>query len=110
MKNEYLAYTREVNDSPHYFVKKFICLPEYSNVPLILDSMGMHTDFIKACDIAGVEEMEVINDLMKQLNLTKVSGKVVPVHLLERKESNSMLHSLYRNTQHLLAKLRLAHI
>lgn len=110
MKNIYTAYTREVNSQTCYFVKKFILLPEYEQVAPILESLGMHRDFMKACDFAGVESVEILEDLMKQLDLTMVSGKVIPMHQLERKEAKPKVQSLFRNTQNLLQKLRLAHI
>lgn len=109
MKSMYKAYTREINRKTHYFVKKFNYFPEFENVPPILESMGMHKDFLRACDFANVEDEKTVQHLMEELNLTKISGKVIPIQHA-RKERVEKTHSIFRNTQNWLQKLRLAHI
>jgi len=108
MKSMYKAYTKEINRKTHYFVKKFNYFPELENVPPILESMGMHSDFLMACDFANVEDENTVQQLMEELKLTKVSGKVIPIQSLKKEHEKT--HSIFRNTQTWLQKLRLAHI
>ena len=109
MKSMYTAYSKEINRKTHYFVKKFNYFPELENVPPILESMGMHKDFLRACDFANVEDENTVQELMEQLSLTRVSGKVIPIQNV-RNEHQRKTHSMFRNTQSWLQKLRLAHI
>src|SRR6266516_7672641 len=70
MENFYTVYTKEINGSTFYFVKKYITFPEYRDVPDILESYGMHTDFNRACSISRVDDQVVMEQLfndMKQL-------------------------------------------
>lgn len=54
MKNEYTAYTREIDGQLFYFVKHFIVMPELQNVKPVQVGSGMHLQFDKACDIASI--------------------------------------------------------
>lgn len=54
MKDSYEAYVKEVNGIPLYFVKHFLVFPEYSNIDPLVQGYGMHADFEKACNIAGI--------------------------------------------------------
>lgn len=56
MKDSYEAYIKEVNGVPLYFVKHLLLFPEYSNVEPVLQGYGMHSDFDKACSIAGIHD------------------------------------------------------
>lgn len=109
MKSFYQAYTREINRQTHYIVKKYNCFPEYENFPPILDAMGMHRDFLKACELANVEDDYSVQHLMEELNLTKVSGKVIPIQNVPR-EKVSKTSSIFNLPQQWLSRLRWAHI
>ena len=52
MENIYTVYTKIINGLTFYFVKKYKTIPEYNDLPPILESYGMHSDFDKACSIA----------------------------------------------------------
>lgn len=54
MKNEYTAYTREIDGQVFYFVKHFMVMPELQNVQPVQIGFGMHLEFDKACDIASI--------------------------------------------------------
>jgi hypothetical protein len=103
MKNIYKAYTREVNGKLFYFVKKYTCFPEWENVPSVLDAMGMHTDFYKACDIAGLYDEIIIAQLMNELHIIPESARIIHLHGVK-----AMTHSLIKNTQQAILKLRFA--
>jgi hypothetical protein len=105
MENIYSAYTKQINGKTFYFVKRFSTYPEYDNVPMILESMGMHSDFFKACEIAKVYDDVVINRLMNDVHIIPQSARVI--HMPRVK---AMTHSLIKNTQHALMKLRWASV
>jgi hypothetical protein len=105
MENIYNAYTKEINGKTFYFVKKFSIFPEYPNSPKVLDSMGMHTDFCKACKLAKIDDEMIVNNLMGELHIIPESARVIHLHRVK-----AMTHSLIKNTQHAILKLRLASI
>lgn len=103
MKHVYTAYTRTVNHDTFYFVKKYSVFPEYPDFPKVLDSMGMHVDFYRACDIAEIYDESVINQLLDELHILPETAKVIPISGFK-----SLTHSLIKNTHHAILKLRLA--
>lgn len=103
MENIFTAYTREINNQTFYFVKKFVTFPEYNDGIQILDSYGMHHDFMKACNIANIHDESVINNLSDQLRIIPEAARIIPMH-----KKNSITHSLLRNTQQAILKLGLA--
>ncbi len=105
MENIYTAYTRTINDVNFYFVKKYTSFPEYEGMPKVLDSLGMHINFYRACDIAKIYDEEIISRLLDELHILPETAKVVPM-----KKVNSMTHTLIKNTQQVILKLRLAGI
>lgn len=105
MENIYKAYTKEINGVNFYFVKKYTSFPEYDDFPNVLDTMGMHPNFYKACDIANIFDEVVISRLMNELHIIPESAKIIHLHRMK-----SMTHSLLKNTQHAILKLKLASI
>ena len=77
MENFYTAYTRVVQNTTFYFVKMYITFPEYKDLPGILESYGMHTDFNRACQIASVNDKEIRKQLLSDLQINPNSGKVI---------------------------------
>jgi hypothetical protein len=76
MENFYSAYVRTVNGDAFYFVKKYQLFPEYKDVPPILDSYAMHTDFAKACKIAMISDKVVQQQLINELQLDNAPASV----------------------------------
>lgn len=105
MKSVYKAYTKEINGKVFYFIKKYTIFPDYEGFPSVLDTMGMHTDFYKACDIAKVTEESIIAKLMNELHIIPESARVIEMHGMK-----AMTHSLMKNTHQAILKLRLAAI
>ncbi|MCO6497120.1 MAG: hypothetical protein J5I50_05605 [Chitinophagaceae bacterium] len=108
VKKKYVASVREINDQAHYVIKKYSYFPEFPEVPEVLDSMGMHQDFLKACSLAGVEDEQVIDDLMAALGLRKESGKVVRIYYVNH-DAKQKSASIFRFPQSWLSKLKWAH-
>ena len=103
MENIYKAYTKEINGKTFYFVKKFSSFPEYENSPKVLDAMGMHTNFYKACNIAQIDDDMAVSKLMNDLHIIPDSARVIHMHGVK-----AMTHSLIKNTHQAILKLRLA--
>ena len=80
MENFYTAYTRVVQDTTFYFVKKYITFPEYKDVPGVLESYGMHTDFNRACQIALIDDIEIRNHLLADLKNNPNSARVIQMN------------------------------
>ncbi|MDQ6764388.1 MAG: hypothetical protein M3015_17425 [Bacteroidota bacterium] len=76
MENIYSAYVRTVNGDAFYFVKKYQVFPEYKDIPPILDSYAMHTDFEKACKIAMICDKIVKEQLISELQLNNAITNV----------------------------------
>lgn len=72
MNTFYTAYTRNLQGTTFYFVKKYSSFPELKNVPDILDSYGMHFNFDMACRIARLKD-----DSVKQKLLNEIHGAPV---------------------------------
>ena len=77
MENFYTAYTRVVQNTTFYFVKKYVTFPEYKNVPGVLESYGMHTDFNRACRIAMITDKEIRKQLFDNLQDNTNSARVI---------------------------------
>jgi hypothetical protein len=83
MENFYTAYTRVVQNTTFYFVKKYVTFPEYKDLPGVLESYGMHTDFNKACKIAMVNDKDIRKQLLADLQGTPNSGKVIHMNVVQ---------------------------
>ena len=81
MENYFIAYTTKVNGTPFYFVKHYLTFPEYKDVPDILESYGMHTDFNRACAIALVDDQLVKEQLFNDIKQLPENNTVVPIHV-----------------------------
>lgn len=74
----YTAYTRTVQNTNYFFVKRFNTFPELPGVPDILDSYGMHTKFSEACRIAGLKDPLIMKSLLENIEATEVlNAKVI---------------------------------
>ena len=50
--------------------RNILTFPEYKDVPGILESYGMHTDFNRACEIAAIDDKEIRDNLFADLQNT----------------------------------------
>jgi hypothetical protein len=82
MENFYTAYTRNVQGTTFYFVKKYIIFPELKNVTSVLESYGMHADFDRACQIAKINDRDTRNNLLMDLQNAN-SAKVIHMNMIK---------------------------
>ncbi len=80
MEHFYDSYTKVVQDQTYYFVKRYLRFPEYSQVADILEGYGMHTDFGKACRIAGIKDAAIIQQVYEKLNSNIAYAKVIELN------------------------------
>jgi hypothetical protein len=104
MDTLYTAYTKIIDNTFYYFVKKYTHFSELNGVPDILDSYGMHTDFDKACDIAHVEDETIRQKLFSEI-ADIPAAKVIDMetHVAEEKPHHGWLSNL-----RMLGHLRIA--
>lgn len=67
MEHLYTVHTKVIQDQTYYFVKKIMALPEFKGLADVVVGYGMHTDFEKACSIAGVDDGECRKQLLHEL-------------------------------------------
>jgi hypothetical protein len=84
MENFYTAYTKVVQNTTFYFVKKYVTFPELKDVPSVLESYGMHANFNLACEIADVKDNEVKEQLLADIQDNESSAKII--HMPASKE------------------------
>lgn len=77
MENFYKAYTKDVQNETLYFVKKFIMFPELKDVPGVLESFGMHADFNRACEIAGINDKDIRKQLFADITDNESNAKII---------------------------------
>ena len=56
-----------IQDKTYYFVKKLLTLPEFKGLADVLVGFGMHTNFEKACSIAGLHNTATRQQLLLKL-------------------------------------------
>ena len=78
MENYYIGYTKVIDNKTYYFIKKYIIFPEVKNVPPVLESYGMHTDFNKACRIALIDDPKI-----KQQILNEIEGNIQQARVID---------------------------
>ena len=83
MENFYTAYTRAVQNTTFYFVKKYMTFPEFKDLPGVLESYGMHTDFNKACRIAKINDMGIRKQLLEDLKVNPNGCKVIHMNMTQ---------------------------
>ena len=71
MEHLYTVHTKIIQDKTYYFVKKLMSLSEFKGLADVVIGYGMHTDFEKACSIAGIDDAECRKKLLVQLEAVK---------------------------------------
>lgn len=77
MENFYDSYTKVIDDKTHYFVKRYLRFTEFENVADVLEGYGMHTDFTKACNIAGIKDPLLIKKIFSDMENNTAYAKVI---------------------------------
>ena len=80
METFYKAYTKMIENKSYYFIKKYLRFPEYKDVADIMEGYGMHTDFNKACNIAGLEDIKIKEELLNGVNGNSPQAKVIELN------------------------------
>jgi len=87
MEYVYNANTKVVQDKTYYFVKKIMALPEFKGMAEIVIGYGMHTDFEKACSIAGIYDSATRQQLLLELEQQQNAQKNIAKHSVQIEES-----------------------
>ncbi len=83
MNTFYTGYTRQVQGTKFYFVKKFLTFPEVHGMPDLLENFGMHTNFKTACTIAKIADPLIQEKLLETITNAEVEqGKVIHINSL----------------------------
>ncbi len=77
METFYKAYTKQIENKSYYFVKKYLSFPEYEGVADAMEGYGMHTDFDKACTIAGLDDSRIKKQLLDEIHAAVPQAKVI---------------------------------
>ncbi len=80
MENFCTAYTKVIENKTYYFVKKYLTFPEFKDVSPVLESYGMHADFNKACNIAGIQDTLLREQLLHEAEGTIQHAKVIDLN------------------------------
>ena len=80
MKPFYTVYSKTIDGTLFYFVKSFQTFPEYENIPPILETYGMHSNFNQACKIAMIYDKEIQQQLLNELETDIASSNILPLY------------------------------
>jgi len=94
MEHIYTSYCKKIQDTNYYFVKKFQVYPDFKHLPPLLEGYGMHTNFDKACKIAGINEMPLKKMLLQELAGNHIGGKVIEMSAIEKTSKRKRLKFL----------------
>lgn len=86
MEHVYTVHTKLIEGKTYYFVKKIMTIPELGEAANLVTGYGMHTDFEKACSIAGIDDESARKKLLTeidQLNKPKEPAKKPSVEISE---------------------------
>ena len=64
MEHIYTVHTKIIEGETYYFVKKLLTLIGFKGLADVLVGYGMHTNFEKACSIAGITDTSTRNRLL----------------------------------------------
>lgn len=67
MEHVYTVHTKLIQNKTYYFVKKLMVLPEFEGLADVVIGYGMHTNFDKACSIAGIHDIACRKQLLLEL-------------------------------------------
>lgn len=79
MEYLYTVHTKLIDGKNYYFVKKMMVFPEMKGLAAdVVVGFGMHTDFEKACHIAGIEDAESRKKLLAQIEQVNPQPEQAP--------------------------------
>jgi DNA topoisomerase IA len=81
MNYNYETYFKMIENRKYYFVKKYLQFKEYGDSLCdVLEGYGMHTDFSKACIIAGIKDNSLQQKLFAQMEAQLSEIKVIEMN------------------------------
>ena len=87
MEHVYTVHTKIIQDKTYYFVKKLLTLPEFKGLADVLVGFGMHTNFEKACSIAGITDTANRNRLLSDLEAQTKPQKTTERYTVQMKNT-----------------------
>ena len=87
MEHVYTVHTKIIQDKSYYFVKKLLTFSGFKGIADILVGFGMHTNFEKACSIAGVKDTATRNRLLSDLEAQTNPQKPVERYTVQMKNT-----------------------
>lgn len=98
MEQHYTSYTKTINNTNYYFVKKYTRYSEFKDAPAILESYGMHTNFDKACAIAAIHDPVIKEKLFKEAT-SELSSWQINGAIAARPDLSESLRVEYKNNK-----------
>ena len=92
METFYKAYTKISQNKSYYFVKKYLSFPEYNDVEDIMEGYGMHTDFNKACSIAGLHDLKIRQQLLDGIQSEMPQAKIIELNPADAVLTKKIVH------------------
>jgi len=81
MNYNYETYFKTIENRKYYFVKRYMQFKEYGDSLCdVLEGYGMHTDFSKACIIAGIKDISIQQQLFAQMEAQLSEIKVIEMN------------------------------
>lgn len=71
------GYTKTVEDKLYYFIKRYQRFPDLPGLDDIQEAFGMHTDFDKACEIAGLFDNNIKITILAEIESLVPTAKVI---------------------------------
>lgn len=87
MEHIYTVETKLIQDKTYYFVKKILKLSEFKGLADVVVGYGMHTDFDKACSIAGIHDSICKKQIFTELEERNKPQIPVDMHPIEIHET-----------------------
>ena len=75
MENLYTVHTKLLDGRTYYFIKKLLKLTEFKGLADVVVGYGMHTDFDKACSIAGIFDKMIKDRMLLELEVRSIPQK-----------------------------------
>lgn len=90
MKYSYETYFKMIENRKYYFVKRYLQFKEFGdNLCDVLEGYGMHSDFNKACVIAGIKDQSLQQQLFAQME-----AKLSEIKVIEMNQPSTLFKSI----------------
>lgn len=91
MQYFYEAYQKDVQGTKYFFVKRMLSFPEYPELSPLQEGFGMHTDFDKACRLAGIDDAATVMQIFASLSEQIPVAKIIDISALnDQVQSNAV--------------------